>query len=326
MSLGFRMCENILKNPMVFDMMLNDSFDLIIIDIFFSESLLGFAQHFGAPVIGISSIGWKTIIDGLVGNTTPLSYVTNNAMTHLHSQNMNFWRRSLNVAMSALQWLHYNYEFVPAHKELYKRYFPNATVDMEDILKNFSLILSNDHFTISTPKPYVPNVIEIAGLHIPEQPEPLPEDIRQLLNTATQGVIYVKVDSLLPDHIIQMILNQFEKLKLTVLWNCKCQPSSSWQIPANVHFYSTTAHHSILGHRDIHLYICNGGYLSVIDSLHYGIPILGIPNAHGNLEEYFDFIAKIDTGITLKPIQMKANSFEDIARRPKINRNNFVIS
>lgn len=42
-----------------------------------------------------------------------------------------------------------------------------------DILKNTSLVLVNHHHALGFPRPYVPNMVEIAGVHINE-PKQLP--------------------------------------------------------------------------------------------------------------------------------------------------------
>uniref|UniRef100_A0A1I8PE68 UDP-glucuronosyltransferase n=1 Tax=Stomoxys calcitrans TaxID=35570 RepID=A0A1I8PE68_STOCA len=278
-SIGFKMCENILGHELVQDIMQNDSFDLLFLDLIFSESLFGLAEHFQAPIVGFSTLGTTQKTDAF---------------------NMHFWTRCLNVALSALKWLHYHYKYLVVHKEIYVRYFPNVTRNLDDMRKNFALVLRNDHFVISTPRPYVPNMIEVAGLHIPDEPETLSEDVKQILDSSQQGVIYVAIDDILPDHIMQMVLQQFQGLQQLVLWNSKTKPSTFLGKPSNVQFHTNLSHHAILSHPLVNLIICHGGYHHIIDSIHYGVPVLGIPNARGHPEDYFDLIGKMSHGISLR--------------------------
>lgn len=50
-------------------------FDVIILEIFLDEPLLGFAHKFNAPVIGFSTFGASKWTTDLVGSPSPLSYV-----------------------------------------------------------------------------------------------------------------------------------------------------------------------------------------------------------------------------------------------------------
>jgi len=44
-----------------------------------------------------------------------------------------------------------------------------------DISKNFSVILANTLVGLDDPRPLLPSVIPIGGMHIKEQPDPLPK-------------------------------------------------------------------------------------------------------------------------------------------------------
>lgn len=50
-------------------------FDVIILEIFLTEPLLGFAKRFNAPIIGFSTFGASKWTTDLVGSPSPLSYV-----------------------------------------------------------------------------------------------------------------------------------------------------------------------------------------------------------------------------------------------------------
>jgi hypothetical protein len=50
-------------------------FDVIILEIFLDEPLLGFAERFNAPIIGFSTFGASKWTTDLVGSPSPLSYV-----------------------------------------------------------------------------------------------------------------------------------------------------------------------------------------------------------------------------------------------------------
>lgn len=53
----------------------DQDFDVIILEIFLDEPLLGFAHRFKAPIIGFSTFGASKWTTDLVGSPSPLSYV-----------------------------------------------------------------------------------------------------------------------------------------------------------------------------------------------------------------------------------------------------------
>ncbi|XP_059225930.1 UDP-glucosyltransferase 2-like [Stomoxys calcitrans] len=295
----YEMCHNIFANEDVRKLRQTESFDLIIMDVLFTESFFGFGEEFGAPMVAISSWGTMSSVDELVGNITPLSYVPNMIMLRHYNQNMNFWRRCLNVAVYILEWIHYNYKYMSMQQKIYEQHFPNASKSITEAQKNFSLVLVNDHFVLSTPRPYVPNMIEVAGMHIPSKVEPLSEDIKEILDKAQQGIIYITINSFLPQHIFQMVLNVLGNFERLVLWNTQYHVLHTLQIPSNVYFSSNVSHHSMLSFANIHLLITHGEYLRIVESIHYGVPILSLPRFDGFNEDYVDNIRKIGNGISL---------------------------
>lgn len=74
--------------------------------------------------------------------------------------------------------LYHEFVSLPKHQRYVEAYFPiedhHNIPKVKDMLKNISLILVNAHFTFGYPKPTLPHIIQIAGLHITE-PSPLPE-------------------------------------------------------------------------------------------------------------------------------------------------------
>lgn len=58
--------------------------------------------------------------------------------------------------------------------ECSKKYLNEEVYGENDMEKEFSLMLVNTHYTFNRPRPLLPNVIEVGGIHI-RKPEKLPE-------------------------------------------------------------------------------------------------------------------------------------------------------
>lgn len=52
--------------------------------------------------------------------------------------------------------------------------FSNTKTTYDEAIFNVSLILLNSHFTAQLPRPYLPNVIEVGGMHIKSKANKLP--------------------------------------------------------------------------------------------------------------------------------------------------------
>lgn len=73
------------------------TFDLIICEVFGTEAYLGFAQHYDAPVIVVSTTGSNIWTNDLVGTPEPTSYVPNLLLTF--TDDMTFMQRLGNFLM-----------------------------------------------------------------------------------------------------------------------------------------------------------------------------------------------------------------------------------
>lgn len=86
---GANLCNTTLTDPKV-RALFNRKFDLVIVEVFGTESLIGLGQIYDAPVIGFSPFSTCRWIDDLIGNPSPLSYVSHpisefpDRMNYLH--------------------------------------------------------------------------------------------------------------------------------------------------------------------------------------------------------------------------------------------------
>jgi glucuronosyltransferase len=57
----------------------------------------------------------------------------------------------------------------------FRHNFPNAKRTYDELLSNVSIIFTLTHFSSNGPRPNLPNMIEVGGMHVKEKPSPLPE-------------------------------------------------------------------------------------------------------------------------------------------------------
>lgn len=278
---GSLLTTNLLEDEAVRELLRSgETFDLVILETVQTEAIFGLAQHFDALTIGISSFGTDQHIDELMGNVSPLSF--NPLLLSARTEHMNYAERLWNVWESSVAWLHKRLVHFPRQKALYRQYFPQATKTLEQVLDSFSLMLLGQHFTLGYPRPYLPSMIEVGGLHLQQQrePKPLPRDLAQFVEEARHGVIYFSMGSNikskdLPIATRQVLLQTFAGLKQRVLW--KFEQDQLEDQPENVLIDKWFPQLDVLAHPNVKLFITHGGLLSTIESIYYGKPVLGLP-------------------------------------------------
>ncbi|XP_001654514.2 UDP-glucuronosyltransferase 2A3 [Aedes aegypti] len=291
-----------LSSPEVMKLLRSDEkFDLIILEIFLDDALLGFADHYKCPVVGMTTHGTLEWINTLVGNPQPLSYVP-----HVHigfSNPMNFWKRMTNVLFNLLDdYLIANYLY-PAQEQIFRTAFPNATQSLSELRKNsVSLVLVNNHFSLSYPRPYVPNMIEIGGFHVNRKITPLPENISRFIENSTNGVIYFSMGSNLKPSLmgkdkLQAILQAFATVRQRIIWK---YDDDSLKLDQSKYLMAKwLPQDDILAHPNVKLFITHGGLLSCTESIHHGKPIVGIP-IFADQQMNMDQAEEAGWGVTVK--------------------------
>lgn len=99
---GHEVAEFTLKHPNVVKLMRsNEEFDLIFLEIFINDALLGFHSYYNAPVIGISPMGITPWMSYIVGNPMPYSYVPH--IFSKYTERMSYEERFMNALTNIVE-------------------------------------------------------------------------------------------------------------------------------------------------------------------------------------------------------------------------------
>ncbi|CAO1424196.1 unnamed protein product [Diamesa tonsa] len=274
---GAKRVNLILSQPNVQELLKVEKFDAVVIELFWLEALMGLGAHFDCPVIGLSMLSTSKWTNDLTQNPSPASYVPNNLLEF--TDNMNFWQRTKNMVISCVEIFFMECFHYPTQSKLYQQHFGSKGMTLDKQMKNVSLVLINHHFTASSIRPLVANMIEIGGIHVDEAKE-LPKDIKDFLDSANEGVIYFSMGSIVqginwPVEKREMFINCFAKLKQKVLW--KYENETLPGNPGNIMIGKWLPQRDILSHPNVKVFITHGGLLGTTEAVVEGIPVLGIP-------------------------------------------------
>ncbi|XP_055852083.1 UDP-glycosyltransferase UGT5-like [Episyrphus balteatus] len=279
-GLGMVITNSTLSEPSVQKLLASDEkFDAVICEVFVNDALFGIAEHFNAPLIGLSTFGaylWNT---ELVGSPSPPSYIPSELLPF--GQHMSLSERIQNLIYKSIEYYFYNFDFLPIQENLFNRYFPNSKLGLDKIRKNTALILLNSHVSLGQSRPYVPNMIEVGGIHINQsQKTELPDGIKKFLDDAKDGAIYFSMGSGMKSssmsiEIREAILGTFKSLKQRVLW--KFEDTNLPGKSENVMIKDWFPQQEVLAHPNVKIFITHGGLLSTFETIYVGKPIIGIP-------------------------------------------------
>lgn len=258
-----------------------NTYDLVISELFIQEAHVMFAEHYDVPLILVTTVGNCMRTNYILRNPLQLPYILQEYVK-IESPNSLYGRlKNLYAVSYELFWWHFHH--MPGQEELVDKYFPDLPADRPSIRQTIqertSLLLLNSHFSADTPTAYLPNIIEVGGMHLKEA-SPLPKDLKDLLDKATNGVVYMNFGSNIkstemPKDKLNAFLNVFRKLNQTVLW--KWEDTNLVGKPENVVTRSWLPQNDVLGHPNVKVFIGHGGLLGVQEGLYHGVPMIGIP-------------------------------------------------
>jgi len=174
--MGESLCDHVLQQDNIQKLIHSKDlhFDLVVVEAFINECFLGFAHKFNAPIIQTCTHGGENFMADWVGSPNPYSYVPVEFLGY--KDRMNFWERLHNTVVGALKHVGRQLIHVPKQNAVMQKYF-NYTDNFPPVWEleyKTSLVLLNSHFSLSYPKPFSPNYVQVGGMHV-TPPKKLPQ-------------------------------------------------------------------------------------------------------------------------------------------------------
>nr|ANI21999.1 UDP-glycosyltransferase 39B4 [Spodoptera exigua] len=256
-------------------------FDLVISEQFFQEALYTLAHKYNAPLVLVTTFGNCMRHNIVARNPLQLATVISEFLDVRDPTS--FRARMRNWYFTMYEYVYWRFWYLEEQEKLVRKYLPDLpkpVPSLYDLQKNASLILLNGHFSFDTPAAYLPNVVEIGGVHLTKSDTKLPEDLQKILDNAKHGAVYMNFgsnvrSSELPEEKKKAVLNVFRKLKQTVLW--KWEDDNLENKPDNLIVRKWLPQKEILSHPNIRVFISHGGLIGTQEAIYNGVPIIGVP-------------------------------------------------
>jgi glucuronosyltransferase len=198
----------------------NETFDVVVAEFFNTNCHLGLLYKFKAPLIGISSSTIMHWTNERFGNPTHPAYIPVNLMNF--SDRMSFLERVENLVVGLVHGEFFEQITAKNDQQIARKYLGEELPLLRDVVLNSSLLLVNSHFSLNLPRPLVPAVVEVGGVHIGDLKRP-PKNLEKWINESAHGVIYFSLGSMIkghtfPDEKRREFLKAFGRLPQRVLW------------------------------------------------------------------------------------------------------------
>lgn len=166
-----KVCRETYDLPQVRQFM-TESFDLIFLQPMLNECALGLVYRIKAPLVLFSPVSVPNFLANRFGNHFPFSFIPN-VFSGMPTE-MTFYQRFYNIGFELYIRGFVIFYYTPAIEAVYKEKVGKDVPSVDVLLANASLILSNGHFSLHNPKPLLPDIVEVGGLHS-RPPKPLPQ-------------------------------------------------------------------------------------------------------------------------------------------------------
>ncbi|KOC61875.1 Ecdysteroid UDP-glucosyltransferase [Habropoda laboriosa] len=224
---GSVICDPVLSHPGLRKIVQSrEKFDVYIVEIFVSDCFLSIAHVLEIPIV-IGTITSVTVpwANDVLRNPEIPSYIPN--WFSSYTDRMNFFERFGNSVDFFVTKLAYRYLSDNPSYEIAKKHFGNDLPDFDTLRSKISLILTNGHPVISTPRAVAPGFKELGGIHIPPSgPQPLPKHLQDFLDAqGNDGVIYFSLgsqinSSTMSNQVFAAFYKAFEQVPQQILWKC----------------------------------------------------------------------------------------------------------
>ncbi|KAJ0175406.1 hypothetical protein K1T71_008565 [Dendrolimus kikuchii] len=254
-------------------------YDIILVEHFNSDCMLGIVYSYGLPSVGLSSsavMPWTPLRVGAPDNP---AYVP--LMTLPLTEDMTFFERIVNTFFLFFFEIWFEMKIRGEEQRILEKALGRTLPRLSEVSKNASAVLVNTYYTLNGVRNIPPSVVEVGGLHLHNRSvQRLPEDLETWVNETNDGFIVFTFGSLirsstLPLSHLEAIIAVFKRLPQRIIW--KWETEYVPNMPPNMLVKKWLPVFDLLHHPKCIAVITHGGLLTLTETVSAGVPALIIP-------------------------------------------------
>lgn len=250
-------------------------FHAVLVDFNGLTPWLALAEHFRAPLIGISTTEIPQELHSAHGNAA--NPIQNPDTRYLEvatfSERYTAWK----------QYLVYNFYYKPKfdanYDKIIKKFMPEVQSNSEKLKGKADLLLINTHSALGFVRPLLPSTIQLGFLHM-KPPQPLEDEkLNKFIEASDKPIVYLNFGSSikssdLHEAYLRVFKNAFKVLPYNFIWKYEKEMTDK---PDNVFITPYTQQSDLLANPKIKLFINHGGQLAMEEGIARGVPMIAMP-------------------------------------------------
>jgi glucuronosyltransferase len=237
----------------------NQTFDAVIVEYLIFHPWYAMSLKYNAPLIGFSSLDVYRDTHERMGNA--FNPAIHPGLIQDFVSPMTFIQRWKSLKFYLWNKFYYDPKVYAEHDLVIKKYFPELKTSVDELRNSLQLLMVNTHPVMGFIRPLVPTTIQLGFMHIGDS-KPLPEDLKNYLDSSKNGVIYMSLgsnvrSSELKKEFVDIFIKVFKTLNYDVLW--KWEVDDFPDKPKNLKTLKWLPQADLLGHPNIKLFITQGG-------------------------------------------------------------------
>ncbi|XP_065770079.1 UDP-glucuronosyltransferase 2B18-like isoform X5 [Muntiacus reevesi] len=138
--------------------------------------------------------------------------------------------------------------------------------------------LIRNYWDFSFPRPRLPNVEFVGGLHC-KPAKPLPKEMEEFVQSSGEhGIVVLSLGSMvsnMSEERANVIASAFAQIPQKVLWRYDGKKPDT--LGPNTRLYKWIPQNDLLGHPKTKAFITHGGSNGIYEAIYHGVPMVGLP-------------------------------------------------
>ncbi|XP_044733327.1 UDP-glycosyltransferase UGT4-like [Chrysoperla carnea] len=253
----------------------NYHFDIVVME-WIAIPYVAFSKLFNCPVVGMLSVMNTFLLDIDMGLPMPLLQSVDTLYAFSHP--VKSITRRLYKVLVQLWYYPIRSESIAWEKKIAKKYFGLEEIEYMEARNKMKVCLVNQHPAFTGSVIQSLGVVNIAGLFY-KTINPLPKNLQDFLDNATQGVIYLSFGTNVqtqsfPPEALKVLIEVLTNSPYKVLW--KSNNDSSFKEYPNILAQKWFPQNDVLNHPNIKCFITQGGMQSIEEAIFAEVPLIPI--------------------------------------------------
>uniref|UniRef100_A0A915C665 UDP-glucuronosyltransferase n=3 Tax=Parascaris TaxID=6254 RepID=A0A915C665_PARUN len=272
-------CEKMLKDTEFIERLRAEQFDVAFLPMF-DLCTVGIVKHIGIDAwIWLNTGRLMDYVAYYIGLPSPPSYVPP-MMSDLPG-NMTFLQRAKSFLGWTMTMLIYERSVVGHENALFRRYIDRNFPDLTEVARMCPLVMVNSDELYDQARPTFHKVVNIGGIGMKHgDQKPLEGEFRKIVEKASNIVVMTMGShaqlSAMPEKWKMAFMNAFRKFDDHHFILRYESDDLNAKKPNNVHFSKWLPQNDLLHHPKTRLMITHGGYNSVQEAIHAGVPLIAL--------------------------------------------------